>query len=184
MKQRFCKTQCSRIYIVTANLLSRTSFTFHSSYIMGTKKIFKTIEQRDKTLQEYPLYRLFNVFYFRLFHSAIVRPVRQTRLSAAVWFDGWPECSGYPRPSIFGLFTLPRPRQQLSLGRFQWNWPSFLGLHGFSLHHLHVMVDITTYHKRHHEATLVKPQNEDASREFEKVEKKATKAVICLQEVS
>jgi len=119
-----------------------------------------------------------------LFHSAIVRPVRQTRLSAAVWFDGWPECSGYPRPSIFGLFTLPRPRQQLSLGRFQWNWPSFLGLHGFSLHHLHVMVDITTYHKRHHEATLVKPQNEDASREFEKVEKKATKAVICLQEVS
>jgi len=46
------------------------------------------------------------------------------------------------------------------------------------------MVDITTYHKRHHEATLVKPQNEDASREFEKVEKKATKAVICLQEVS
>ena len=47
------------------------------------------------------------------------------------------------------------------------------------------MLDITTYHKRHHVATiLVKPQNEDASREFEKVEKKATKAVICLQELS
>ena len=119
MKQRFCKTQCSRIYIVTANLLSGTSFTFHSSCIMGTKKIFKTIEQRDKTLQEYPLYRSFNVFYFRLFHSAIVRPVRQTtRLSTAtttvslsakaaeIGFDGWSKCCGKQR-SFFSirLFT-------------------------------------------------------------------------------
>ena len=82
-----------------------------------------------------------NIAFFRLFHSAIVRPVRQTRLSAAVWFDGWPECSGYPRPSISGLFTLPRPRQCWQ----QWR-PSFLSLHGLH-HHFHVMVDITTYCK-------------------------------------
>ena len=95
-----------------------------------------------------------NIAFFRLFHSAIVRPVRQTRLSAAVRFDGWPECSGYPRPSIFGLFTLPRPGQQSN--RRPLHWPSFLSLHGLSLHHhlILVMVDITTYHKCHGWATL------------------------------
>ena len=50
--------------------------------------------------------------FFRLFDAAIVRSVRQTRLSAtatfskAVWFDGWSECCGNRTGSFIRLFTL------------------------------------------------------------------------------